>query len=235
MESLQPPRTDLRAFTCPLCNAYAEQSWSVLQHSELYLSGTTDRGGFKHNPGIPKEYSGMLKTVALEGYFLSKCLHCRQFILWYNENIIHPINSFPVAPSPDLPQEILQDYIEAQKVAYISPRSAAALLRLCLQKLCLHLGGGGKNINDDIAAFVSNGLPVRVQQALDLVRVIGNEAVHPGVMDLRDDIETVGKLFWLINFIVSKMITEPADIDNFYKTIPESKRTEIEKRNNKNK
>jgi hypothetical protein len=38
-----------------------------------------------------------------------------------------------------------------------------------------------------------------VQQSLDIVRVIGNDAVHPGQIDLTDDIETATKLFVLIN------------------------------------
>lgn len=47
-----------------------------------------------------------------------------------------------------------------------------------------------------------------LQQALDSVRVIGNEAVHPGTMDLRDDVFTVLSLFGLVNFIVQKAITD---------------------------
>ena len=45
----------------------------------------------------------------------------------------------------------------------------------------------GENLNADVAKLVKKGLPVDVQQALDAVRVIGNEALHPGQMDLRDD------------------------------------------------
>jgi len=35
-----------------------------------------------------------------------------------------------------MPKEMVGDYEEAQKVAGISPRSAAVLLRLLLEKLC---------------------------------------------------------------------------------------------------
>jgi hypothetical protein len=82
-----------------------------------------------------------------------------------------------------------------------SPRSSAALLRLAIQKLCKHLGFPGDNINADIKAMVGQGLAVQVQRALDIVRVIGNEQVHPGVLDVRDDPEMATRLFELVNFI----------------------------------
>jgi hypothetical protein len=45
---------------------------------------------------------------------------------------------------------------------------------------------------------------------LDSVRVIGNDAVHPGVMELRDDKELVLKLFRILNIIVEETITDRA-------------------------
>ena len=60
-----------------------------------------------------------------------------------------------------------------------------------------------------------------MQQALDTVRVIGNAAVHPGTIDLRDDAGTVARLFRLTNFIVQKMITELKEIEDIYSNLPE--------------
>jgi hypothetical protein len=87
--------------------------------------------------------------------------------------------------NPDLPEDIRGDYLEAQAIVGRSPRGAAALLRLCIQKLCKHLGEEGEHLWTDIGNLVRKGLPPAVQEALDAVRVIGNEAVHPGQMDLR--------------------------------------------------
>src|SRR4030095_1883409 len=126
------------------------------------------------------------------------------------------------------------DYFEASSISTKSPRGAAALLRLAIQKLCIHLGQTGKNINDDIANLVKAGLPAQIQKALDIVRVIGNNAVHPGVIDLNDKPDTVHTLFTLINQIVQDRITQPKEIDSLYNTLPEEARKAIEKRDTPN-
>jgi len=104
------------------------------------------------------------------------------------------------------------------------------LLRLGIQKLCKHLGEPGKNINEDIASLVKKGLDPRIQRALDVLRVIGNEAVHPGTMDLSDDPDTAMSLFRFFNLIVEKMISEPRHVDDVYAKPPPDKLKAIEHR-----
>jgi hypothetical protein len=72
-----------------------------------------------------------------------------------------------------------------------------------------------------------------IQQALDIVRVIGNEAVHPGVLDLKDDRDTPTKLFSIINLIADQMITHPKAIKQMYDKLPEEKKKAIDYRNEK--
>lgn len=130
----------------------------------------------------------------------------------------------------DLPDEIKADYNEAKNIVNLSPKGATALLRLALQKLCMAIGETGKNINDDIASLVKKGLPIQVQQALDIVRVSGNHAVHPGLIEDDDRLENALALFGLINFIGNHFITQPKIIAGFYNKLPERDRNNIAKR-----
>jgi hypothetical protein len=65
------------------------------------------------------------------------------------------------------------------------------------------------------------------------VRVIGNEAVHHGVMDLKDDRDTALQLFELVNSIADQMISHPQKIKTMYLKLPEAKRDAIAKRDKK--
>ncbi len=153
--------------------------------------------------------------------------------MWLKDYVLFPTTSTAPPSNPDLPTAVADDYREAGTILGLSPRGAAALLRLAIQKLCVELGEKGKNIDDDIARLVRKGLSPLVQQALDAVRVIGNEAVHPGTLDLKDDTETASKLFDLVNIITEQMITTPKHVAELYAKLPQHKRDAIEKRDGK--
>lgn len=144
--------------------------------------------------------------------------------------MIYPEYAGVETPNGDLSQDIIDDYNEAASILYKSPRGAAALLRLAVQKLCKQLGEPGRNIDTDIGNLVKKNLSPTIQQALDVLRVIGNESVHPGQIDLRDDPTTAQALFRLLNKIAETMITEPRQIQEIYERIPEQKKKAIEMR-----
>jgi hypothetical protein len=135
-------------------------------------------------------------------------------------------------PNPEMPETVLKLYREAAAIHTKSPRGAAALLRLSIQVLCKELGETGKNINTDIGNLVKKGLPVIVQQSLDIVRVTGNDAVHPGQIDT-DNPETVGQLFDLTNVIVEYMIALPKRVSGIYQGLPADKVKGINDRDKK--
>jgi hypothetical protein len=137
-------------------------------------------------------------------------------------------------PLADMPDDVKADFLEARSVFDISPKSAAALLRLALQKLMPYLGEKGKDLNTDIGNLVRKGLPVEVQKSLDTLRVIGNNAVHPGQIDLNDNNKAMaGTLFGLLNFVVERMITQPKALEKLYDSLPASNLDAIAKRDDK--
>ncbi|HVM48403.1 MAG TPA: DUF4145 domain-containing protein [Candidatus Acidoferrum sp.] len=144
--------------------------------------------------------------------------------------MVYPDSSLAPLPNPDLPAEIIADFEEARSIVQRSPRGAAALFRLCIQKLCIHLGESGQNLNSDIASLVRKGLNPKVQKSLDIVRVIGNASVHPGTLDLQDQPQTAVQLATLINMIADAMITQPKLVDQLYDGLPETKKEEIKRR-----
>jgi len=157
-------------------------------------------------------------------------VHSLRGALWFKGSMVYPSASSAPLPNADLSDDIGKDYEEARAILNHSPRGAAALLRLAIQKLCKELGQKGDNINTDIAALVKSGLLPSVQQSLDVMRVIGNNAVHPGQIDLRDDSETAVALFRLVNLIADQMITGPKEAAAVYGSLPAAARDAIAKR-----
>jgi hypothetical protein len=144
--------------------------------------------------------------------------------------MVYPTATTAPLPSEDMPADVAQDFNEARATFPASARASAALLRLAVQKLCKHLDQPGKTLDDDIAALVRQGLRPAIQQALDVVRVIGNNAVHPGEIDVRDDPEIAMALFGLVNMIVQITISEPKGVAELYSKLPEGALKAIEKR-----
>ncbi|MDF2537717.1 MAG: uncharacterized protein K0S76_738 [Herbinix sp.] len=148
--------------------------------------------------------------------------------------MIYPnLSNIPTA-NIDMPEKVLNVNNEAKNVFPYSAKAAVALLRLAIQLLCKELGEPGDNINADIASLVQKGLPVRVQQALDYIRVVGINAVHPGTIDLDDDNDKAGAMFVLINIIVNDMITQPKSIEALYSQLPQGALAAIQRRDGSN-
>jgi predicted RNA-binding Zn-ribbon protein involved in translation (DUF1610 family) len=185
------------------------------------------------DPFLSESPGTLYNAPSLANVFVSRCHTCNRLSIWLHDRLLYPPTMTGPAPNGDLSADVMRDYEEARAILDRSPRGAAALLRLAVEKICIELGAGGDNINKRIADLVSKGLPEEVQQALDAVRVIGNEAVHPGQLDLRDDRDTAMALFSLVNFIVEDRVTRPRQRSAIYGMIPPDKRRAIEARNAK--
>lgn len=167
---------------------------------------------------------------------ISRCWHCNRIAVWVHRHLVDPAMKQGGLPNPDMPDEIARDFDEARSILNLSPRGAAALLRLCVEKLCNHLGATGKTIDDKIANLISKGLDERVKDALDVVRVVGNNAVHDGKLDVRDnDPDLASQLLDLVNEIVAEMISKPNRLTALKAKIPQGTKEAIEKRDAKAK
>ncbi len=149
----------------------------------------------------------------------------------YNLRLVDPILPEAPEPSPDMPENVVKDYNEARMISSYSTRASAALLRLALQKLCVHLGEPGKNIDTDIRSLAQKPeFGERLIKAADTLRIAGNNAVHPGEMDERDIDDRCNGLFGLLNLIVQAGITQPKQWDSMYQGLPEKPRQAAEKK-----
>jgi hypothetical protein len=213
MSEYVAPELNLSAFNCPYCNAYATMNWY-----DTYIHSHT----------------GHFTTLISPKITTAKCTRCINRSAWNGSEMIIPSHSTAPIPHKDMPEFVKNDYLEAREILNKSPRGACALLRLAIQKLCDNLVIGDKKLNDKIAELVKQGLPNQLQKAFDLVRVVGNNAVHPGEINIEDNPEIALKLFKLINLIIEKMITEPKEVSDFFdETIPQNTKKAIAKRDSK--
>jgi Domain of unknown function (DUF4145) len=201
------PNAETDGFHCPHCQTYAHQTWA----GAMILVGGSYR---PLNPNVNT----------------SLCNRCGRVGLWIENQLVWPQILAAPPPHDDLPEPALGTYIEARSVAPNSPRAAAALLRLSLQQLVSHLGATSDNLNTAVGELVGYGLPGRVQQAMDSVRLIGNEAVHPGTIDINDNPEIALVLFDLVNLVAELMVTQPKKVEALYSQLPEEKLDAIERR-----
>lgn len=194
MAKYYPPKADSSSFNCAICGVFAKQVWGQLEYE-----GTPQKSSFKY----------------------STCSHCLKRCFWHLDRMIVPGDASVPFHHEDLPESCIDDYNEARDIVGRSPKAAAALMRLVVQKLILALGQPGKNINDEIGNLVKAGMPVQVQQALDYCRVVGNNAVHPGEIVIDEDPTIAHTLFEMVNFVVDDRITKPKKIAEFYAKLPQ--------------
>lgn len=250
------PSVRQTAFNCPHCEVLTSQLWYSAHADRLekerlpFVVGPDQRDEYhfddikdaeqrkRLNEWVDKVATGkpmlepnsQYRSFDATNVHFSKCYECKGVALWITDKIIYPATGTAPPVNVDTPDDIKDDYNEASSILAASPRGAAALLRLAIQKLCKELGQPGKNVNSDIGALVAGGIDRRMQQAFDVLRLVGNDAVHPGQIDLRDDREMAEGLFRLFNVIVEKLISEPKHIEEMYGKLPPEKLMQIEQR-----
>lgn len=219
------PEFNSKSFICPHCHVFAEQEWRIVYTGIFIRTSYSSQNVTTNNEDIPR---------IDDNIYFAICHHCKNRTFWYNQQMIYPLSTTAEPANVYMPEEVRKIYDEAAIISELSPRSAAALLRLALQILLQEIGGKGKKIDDDIADLLqSHTISPQVQKACDILRVIGNNAVHPGQIDINDNPETVKSLFSLLNIIVYETVQKKAEIDKLYNGLPDGALQAIERRNSK--
>jgi len=252
------PSLGLESFSCPHCGALAHQHWFKLSPKQYERDTKPEATVFTDFNDVDPtiiENDNKRRTLTrflmrlekndvtyrvhdynrgseweLHNVAASLCHSCDAWALWVKGGLVYPVVNSEIVAHEDLPGLIRDDFQEAADIVDRSPRGAAALLRLCIQKIMPVLGEAGKNINTDIKELIKKGIEPDIAKALDILRVVGNESVHPGTMDLKDDKAIALNLFELVNIIVEKQIAGPARIAALFAGLPLEKLAEIEKR-----
>ncbi len=233
-------------FQCPHCQTIAQQRWFNLDYAHLIVYRLIKHFFLDYRSGIQayqqEAIAGFLKSLEdelsqdmqnyiPENFAVATCSSCNEVSLWISRKMVYPRKPALPSPNVDMGDEIKKLYQEAATIYLDSPKGAAALLRLALQNLLKQIGKDGKDINSDIKDLVSEGLSVKIQQALDIVRVVGNNAVHPGQINLDDNRDIALNLFRILNFIADELITKPKELEALYKeTVPEETQEHIRQR-----
>ena len=240
------PEYKTLTFNCPHCNIYIHQNWfaicidnieSIIRKFESWLQEycqlcKLDNHQINSNHIVKSLIEVYYENSYIDNSYVAFCDHCNKYSIWVNEQIVYPDS--PTAPLPveDMPDSVKKLYNEARDIVNKSPRGACALLRLAIQLLIKELGENENNLNKAIGNLVQKGLPEKIQEALDSVRVIGNNAVHPEKINIQDKPEIADTLFKLVNIICERMITANKQIEEIYNTLPDTTKTSIQKRDN---
>lgn len=164
---------------------------------EIHPEWTEDRIGKSGPMGV--EAIGVRRTGTSEGSALwgvkwMACPACRQAIIQLTSSAFiqgrgvatfPPILAFPRAASrpaaaAEVPSDLAEDFNEACSVVALSPKSAAALARRCLQSLLQKQGYTQRDLVQQIqAVLAAKMLPAWLADNVDSVRNIGNFAAHP--------------------------------------------------------
>lgn len=205
------------SFNCPRCGAFAGMKWNeLLLNGDEYASVALSICDACKDPSVwITDENRPMSALPMEGR------------LGGRPTLIFPLKCVAPEAELDMPTDIKVDYEEARLVFTHSPRAAAALLRLCVQKLCQELLGKPGDIHKQIGELLDKGLPSRVLKAFDTIRIFGNESVHPGTVNLSDTPEVALALFRLLNMAVRHCITEEKELEAIRALTPENKRRDI--------
>lgn len=209
----------MNSYLCPYCRATIPLTRDTLR-AKKYCFDNLAYGG-AYNPESPS----LLELSIIQ------CPSCNEFIIniiGIGESVsdvdmmVRPLSN--AIKFPDyVPLTIRQDYEEACAIQKLSPKSAATLLRRCLQAMIRDFWGikNKKTLSKEIEAL-EDKVPAAQWKAIDAIRSIGNIGAHPE----RDincivDVEPgeVEKLIKLIEILIEQWYIDRHQQEQLYQDI----------------
>ena len=156
--------------------------------------------------------------VKLLNLHVSRCYNCKGFTVWVRDRLVFPVTVEEAphviegefqgavvdlqAPAEDVQHgnehvqanaeevdEASEDFEEAAAILNKFPRGAAALTRICIQKMMPLVKGNAKNQDENFSSLVRKGLEVEIQQAMDVLQVVRKSPLQRSEVDLKEENE----------------------------------------------
>jgi hypothetical protein len=201
------PRLGAESFSCPHCNTVAHQDWYSLflkpenaaevrvltpEAVKALRQGDAQRDNIKEIDQFVERLKKNELThdyqkhphplkVKMANLHISNCHRCNGFSVWVGGLLAFPTR---IDKTPELVEEDLE---EAAAILNKFPRGAAALMRVCIQKLVPLLQDNGKELNRRVSSLVRKGLEMEMQQAMDVLQLLRSDPVHSGQLESHAD------------------------------------------------
>ena len=210
--------TEKRTYTCPFCG-----------HLQSYV--------YSHDStkNVSDSYSSLDKNESKNSTYSIISIQCKNSdcnkitVVAINQKNKKQVDIEPlgvIRHFPDyIPEQIRQDYKEANLIMDVSPKAASTLLRRCLQGMIHDFWGiKEKNLYSEISCLESK-IPKSQWAALDGLRKLGNIGAHmERDVDLIIDIDPgeAKMLSDLIALLLEKWYISRHDDEELYKRIVET-------------
>lgn len=207
-------------YTCPFCNITFFLDYNSFKRYFLTFSKSFNENEYceLHNVKYYQEYDD--SDIKVDIYL---CPNCKKYTVIstligssYNNKVevmLYPDSKAKVFPDY-VPLQIRNDYEEAHKILYLSPKSSATLSRRCIQGMIRDKWSiNRKNLYEEIDAIKCKIEPI-IYQAIDALRQLGNIGAHMEKdINLIIDIEPeeAVKLLKLVEVLIYEWYIVPND------------------------
>jgi hypothetical protein len=225
------PQLGAESFSCPYCNTVAHQDWYSLflkpeNAAEVRVltpetvkdlrQGDAQRDNIKEiNQFVERLKKNALTyeyqkhphplKVKVANLHISNCHSCNGFSLWVGGLLVFPTR---IDKTPELVEEDLE---EAAAILNKFPRGAAALMRVCIQKLVPLLEDNDKELNQRISSLVRKGLEMEMQQAMDVLQVLRSDPVQLSRLESQADKKTILRFLDSLKEVLERRMSRNRD------------------------